>query len=293
MCYVERVSLQIAKNATCDVKGTFAVGGLTCRVMSYSYSGAIQFEMLSSRHIFVCGLDRDHGAIDCSLDGKRYDARGAYGQNSLLLPSGQHCVGKLGGGAVSRYLFCELEHSAFALVLGEKIGDFDLRPHVGPSPIAPGLLERLESLCLTPNDFPRVYADLLASMLVVELFQASATKPIPPELSAKAGTARFNVVLDFIEHHVCHNIRLGELASLVGLSVDHFSHAFKESYGVSPYRYLLQRRIKRAHTLLQTTDDTIATIAASVGFSSQSRFSQTFASLIGASPSACRSNLEL
>jgi AraC family transcriptional regulator len=176
-------------------------------------------------------------------------------------------------------------------VLGEQIGDFDLRPHLGPSPVAPGLLERLEAVCLTPSDFPLVYAESLASTLVVELFRASATKPIPPKLTTNVGSTRFKVVLDFIEQCLDRDLGLNELASLVGLSVTHFSHAFKTSYGVSPHRYISQRRIKRAQTLLRTTDETIATIAARVGFSSQSRFSRVFASLVGSAPSLSRSTV--
>jgi AraC family transcriptional regulator len=129
----------------------------------------------------------------------------------------------------------------------------------------------------------------LASTLVVELFRASATKPIPPELTAGVGSLRFKVVLDFIEQYLDRDIGLSELASLVGLSVTRFSHAFKTVQGVSPHRYISQRRIKRAQTLLRTTDDTVATIGARVGFSSQSRFSRVFTSLVGSAPSTCRS----
>jgi AraC family transcriptional regulator len=79
------------------------------------------------------------------------------------------------------------------------------------------------------------------------------------------------------------------LASLAGLSVTHFAHAFKGTYGVPPYRYILERRIMRAKVLLCTTNETIATIAARVGFPSQSRFSQVFSRTTGATPSNYRS----
>jgi transcriptional regulator GlxA family with amidase domain len=188
-----------------------------------------------------------------------------------------------------RYMFCELEHPTFARVLGDQLGDFDLRPHLGPNPMAPGLVERLVSLCLAPGDFPLAYAESLASMLVVELFRGNGTKPIPAPLTANVGSARFMLVIDFVEEHLERDIGLIELASLVGLSVTHFSHAFKTTYGVSPYRYILQRRLKRARALLRTTDDTIAAIAARVGFSTQSRFSGAFANLTGSAPSEYRS----
>lgn len=273
---------------TC-AEGAFAIGGLAFALGACVHTGNVESDMFSSRHLFAELAGHGQGVIEWFLDGKRYGTTSAQGQSSLLLPRDQHWVAKHAGSLKWRYITCELEHSVFARVLGEHIGYFDLRPHFGPSPIAPGLLERLGSVCQSPSEFPLVYAESLASMLVVELFRASATKPLPPRSTANVGSTRFKVVLDFIEQYLDRDIGLSELASLVGLSVTHFSHAFKSSYGVSPHRYISQRRIKRAQTLLRTTNDTIATIAARVGFSSQSRFSQVFASLVGSAPSASRS----
>jgi AraC-like DNA-binding protein len=279
----------ITVTALSFAEGAFAIGGLAFVLGACVRTGHDESSMFSPRHLFAELAGNGQGFVEWFWDGKRSGAISAPGRGSLLLPRGQHWVAKHTGSLKWRYITCELEHSVFAQVLGEQIGDFDLRPHVGPSPIAPGLLERLASVCQTPGEFPLVYAESLASTLVVELFHASATKPLPPRLTAIVGSTRFKVVLDFIEEYLDRDISLTELASLVGLSVTHFSHAFKSSYGVSPHRYISQRRIKRAQTLLRTTNDTIATIAARVGFSSQSRFSQVFASLVGAAPSASRS----
>jgi AraC-like DNA-binding protein len=270
-------------------EGAFAIGGLAITLGACARTGNDESTMLSPRHLFAEVAGHGEGGVEWFLDGKRFGAISGRGESSLLIPRDQRWVAKHAGSLKWQYITCELEHSVFARVLGEQIGDFDLRPHIGPSPIAPGLLERLGSVCQTPNAFPLVYAESLALTLVVELFRAKATKPLPPRITANVGGTRFKVVLDFIEQYLDRDIGLSELASLVGLSVTHFSHAFKSSYGVSPHRYISQRRIKRAQTLLRTTNDTIAAIAARVGFSSQSRFSQVFASLVGSAPSATRS----
>lgn len=271
-------------------EGTFAVGGVTFAVGVCGQGSSTECELISPRHVFAELVGGSHGVVEWFLDGGRCAAaRSAYGPTSLLVPKAHRLVAKHGDCVTWRYVICELEHSAFTQVLGDKIGTFDLRPHVGPSPISPGLCERLETLCRTPDAFPLVYAESLASMLVVELFRACATKPIPAELTARVGSTRFKVVLDFIEQHLDRDIGLSELASLVGLSVTHFSHAFKTSHGVSPHRYVSQRRIRRAQTLLRTTNDTIGAIAARVGFSSQSHFTSVFTSLVGSAPSTGRS----
>lgn len=278
-------------NARQGAEGTFRIAGLKCSVHTASYRGTAEADALLPRHALIFGLEREGDVlIEELVNAPRGIARslGAVDE-CVVLPSGQRYTAKMKGYGSQRYMFCELEHPTFARVLGDQLGDFDLRPHLGPNPMAPGLVERLVSLCLTPGDFPLAYAESLASMLVVELFQANGTKPIPAPLTANVGSARFKLVVDFVEEHLEHDIGLIELASLVGLSVTHFSHAFKTTYGVSPYRYILQRRLKRARALLRTTDDTVAAIAARVGFSTQSRFSGAFANLTGSAPSEYRS----
>jgi AraC family transcriptional regulator len=271
--------------------GTFSVAGLTCSVHTASYRGTAEAEVLLPRHALVFGLERE-GAIliEEAVNPPHGSTRTVSAvDDCFIVPSGQRYIAKMKGYGSQRYMFCELESSAFARLLGDQVCDIELRPHLGPNPIAPGLVERLAALCLTPDEFPLAYAESLASMLVVELFRANGANRIPAPLTANVGSARFKLVLDFVEEHLDRDIGLIELASLVGLSVTHFSHAFKTAYGVSPYRYIVQRRLKRAGTLLRTTDDTVAAIAARVGFSSQSRFSGAFASLTGVAPSAYRS----
>jgi AraC family transcriptional regulator len=100
---------------------------------------------------------------------------------------------------------------------------------------------------------------------------------------------RFNAVLDFIEEVLDDDVSIADLASMAGLSVSRFAHAFKAAHGVAPYRYILQRRIERAMVLLRTGNETIAMTAAQVGFSSESHFGQMFARTVGTTPSAYRS----
>lgn len=108
-----------------------------------------------------------------------------------------------------------------------------------------------------------------------------------PPLGDRA-RSRFAAATDYVEQNLDREIALSELASSVALSVSHFAHAFKAQYGVSPYRYIIERRIERAKGLLRTTDHTIASIAQRVGFSSQAHFGEHFAKVAGVTPSAYR-----
>ncbi len=96
------------------------------------------------------------------------------------------------------------------------------------------------------------------------------------------------IVLDYINEYLDRDIRLADLAQLVGMSQFHFSYLFKRSLGKPPYQYLLQQRIERAKQLLKQTDKSIVNIAFGCGFSSHSHLSKQFRQLTGVTPKAFR-----
>jgi AraC-like DNA-binding protein len=208
---------------------------------------------------------------------------------ALFVPRDTEFCARYDGRADYRLLVCEVDELAFARVRGHRQRRLQLRAFSGRSPIETSFAKRIEAFCLAPDAFPAGYGEALASILVSDLFSALAGETSSLARSARAGFSRFERVLDFIEEHIERDIRLAELASLAGLSVTHFAHAFKAEQGLSPYRYIVQRRIDRSKELLRTTDLTIAAVAAQSGFSSQSNFSSMFARDVGAPPSAYRS----
>jgi len=278
-----------------DTGSAVAIGGLLCSLSVRLFSGTYKKDVQATRYHFASIREVQHAnglAIQGSFDGERYIARRLSGQDSFFLPMGRRWVGKRRGTATVRILVCEFEQSAFAHALGDGVADYTLEPQFGASPIAPGLLERLEALCLAPDAYPRSYADALAVVFTSELLRACATKPFPPPSTATVGRTRFKPVLDHIEDTLESDTPLSDLAALTGLSVSHFSHAFNAAYGIAPHRYILRRRIDKAKTLLGTSDSTIAAISSRVGFSSQSRFTQLFSRHTGLTPSAYRLKLQ-
>ncbi len=55
------------------------------------------------------------------------------------------------------------------------------------------------------------------------------------------------------------------MARAARLSPAHFSREFHRTFGESPHRYLLTRRLERAAELLRTTDRTVAEICFMLG----------------------------
>jgi transcriptional regulator of acetoin/glycerol metabolism/AraC-like DNA-binding protein len=120
--------------------------------------------------------------------------------------------------------------------------------------------------------------------LLTELERHFAVQP--PRGGLSAGALRR--VCEFVESHLEDDISLEALAAEARLSVYHFARGFKLSTGVSPHRYVLEQRVKRARQLLVQTDLPLATIASAVGFFDQGHFSRQFRSLVGTTPSSFR-----
>lgn len=270
--------------------GMLALDGLACFVDSACHSEASEVAIELPQHFFMCSLGGQRDEVsEESWNGARSGRHRLSATDlSLFVPRGERFSGKSKGSASFRFLTCGVDDSAFARILGDRFGSQQLRPYCGGNLLAPGIAQRIEALCLAPGAAPLVYAESVASVLIVDVFRAYGATPRLPDLTANVGSVRFKRVVDFIEAHLESDIGLFELSALAGLSVRHFSHAFKAAAGMTPHRYILRRRIERAKNLLRTTGETIEAIAERVGFSNQRQFSRTFARLTGSMPSAYR-----
>jgi transcriptional regulator GlxA family with amidase domain len=99
---------------------------------------------------------------------------------------------------------------------------------------------------------------------------------------------RLRRTLDYVEQNLSDEIRLQHLADAARLSPHHFSDLFRQSTGVSPYRYVLERRVARAKCLLRDSLMGVLDIALAVGFSDQSHFSKVFRRATGMTPGGFR-----
>jgi AraC family transcriptional regulator len=77
------------------------------------------------------------------------------------------------------------------------------------------------------------------------------------------------------------DVSLAALAADAGLSRFHFCRAFKESTGLSPHAWLRQHRLEQAMNMLRDTDAPIVSVAAELGYASQTAFAAAFRRLTG------------
>ncbi len=100
--------------------------------------------------------------------------------------------------------------------------------------------------------------------------------------------AKINLLRHHINVSLGKKITVGRLASLVCMSPQSFTPAFKRSFGTTPAQYVLTERLNWARWLLQNTDAAISAIAAETGFSSQSHLTSIMKRHTGDTPSEVR-----
>ena len=87
--------------------------------------------------------------------------------------------------------------------------------------------------------------------------------------SNKIATTDFERVIEFIEEHLGTNVPLNKLAEVADMSPSSFIRGFRAATNMSPHKYVLQRRPRRAQELLRASNLSISEIG-------QSHFSTVF-----------------
>jgi AraC family transcriptional regulator len=138
----------------------------------------------------------------------------------------------------------------------------------------------------------RILADALNTALAVQITR-HFVDPSAIALAPSNGLSRERLqrVRDYIEAHLDDRLTLSDIAGVACLSPYHFSRSFKLVVGVGPQRYVIQRRLDRAKTLLRRTSQPLAWIAQEAGFADQSHLSSIFRREMGMTPGQFRAAL--
>lgn len=97
--------------------------------------------------------------------------------------------------------------------------------------------------------------------------------------------------ITYLQSRFGEKISLSDVASIVYLSVSHFSHVFKETTGMSLLDYLHKIRMNQARELFLQGRTGITDVSFEVGFHDPGYFARAFKKFFGVSPSQfCREN---
>jgi AraC family transcriptional regulator len=100
----------------------------------------------------------------------------------------------------------------------------------------------------------QLYSESLVLSLAQILLLRHSTASPKTRLLPRAGLSRNQArrVLEYIESNLSGQLTLRTLSEIADLSLHHFARMFKQTVGVSPYQYVLERRLERAKMMLRS-----------------------------------------
>ncbi|WP_088344686.1 MULTISPECIES: AraC family transcriptional regulator [Rhodomicrobium] len=221
-----------------------------------------------------------------ALQGESERAGGMVGRQSIsYIPAGYPIRGSVDGAFFMRHLDLHLDVPALMRRFGGELDAERLEiPRLGFQDARIAALPALIAAeCTSDAPLHDLYGDGLLGALLTALFGVERkTGRRRSQLSGR----QLQRVKAYIEDHCLENIRLSELAELAGLSPTYFSHAFKASTGVAPYRWHMRARIRKVQRLLLENHAPITDVAAVAGFADQAHLTRVFKQHVGLTPAA-------
>jgi AraC family transcriptional regulator len=135
----------------------------------------------------------------------------------------------------------------------------------------------------------RIFADSLAAALAARLFALQSRRPTAaPEAGRALPGWRLRQVLDYVEAHLDQDLTLAELAAVAGFSMSHFKPLFRQAVGMPVHRFVMERRVARARSLLLESTKSVTAIALEAGFAHPSHMARCLRRALGFTPAQLR-----
>lgn len=163
-------------------------------------------------------------------------------------------------------------------------------------PVIAGLFSRLRMLMDAPLsmkqtlDLDQIYGALLTRLIRVHKgLYTDINRLGQVRLSTREELyRRLHIARDFMDANAGQNQGLHDAATAACLSVHHFKRAFRELFGITPHRYLVNKRLEKACHLLEHTGMKVEEVCTASGFGNNSAFIRLFHQHTGTTPLAWR-----
>lgn len=119
---------------------------------------------------------------------------------------------------------------------------------------------------------------------------AGVKRPYKDAHLPDAGHGRLLKVVQFVTSNYGEEISVSDLAAQAHLSASQLHREFSRLFGITPNHYIREVRVGVARHLLETTQDSIASIAQQTGFYDQSHLTRQFKTSTGITPTQYRRN---
>jgi AraC-like DNA-binding protein len=136
---------------------------------------------------------------------------------------------------------------------------------------------------------PKIFLDYIGQAILAHATRVYGQSPASTDLK-RGLLAPWQVrrAKEFLGANLSGNVALASVAAECNLSVSHFSHAFRRTFGRPPHRWLMERRVDAVKDLLLNSRLTLAEVASKCGFADQSALNRSFKRVHGTSPGEWR-----
>jgi AraC family transcriptional regulator len=158
-------------------------------------------------------------------------------------------------------------------------------PSLPPSPKALPIVAQMEALSGAPSSLRSEELALRLIERVIALMSGDRRTPAAP---TGRETRRVIEAIRLIESDAARPLELREMAAVAGMSKYHFLRVFRRLTGLTPHRYLVSARLRRAALALASSRRPVIAVALDAGFGDLSTFNRTFRAVFGLTPTQYR-----
>jgi AraC-like DNA-binding protein len=236
--------------------------------------------LMNGKHSFVIATDLNlepADAVTVFADKKGNLARHGEGDDFFYL-----------GGHVA------LDHSGVDLLLDVLPPVIHVRAGLAEATVLRWLLDQLIREMASERPGGMLARSQLAQLMFVQVLRAhiDAAEPMTSGWLRAIGDERIAPALRLMHADPARAWQLGELAKAVGMSRTSFALRFKTIAGVAPLAYLLGWRMRLAERALRDGTTPVSLLALSLGYTSESAFSNAFKRMTGVAPKRYRTTAQ-
>jgi AraC-like DNA-binding protein len=155
------------------------------------------------------------------------------------------------------------------------------------------LLERLTDEMASARPGSGMIAGQLAQLLFVHVLRDYVDTGAAAGWLKAIGDRRLAAAMGLMHAQPARDWRLVDLAKAAGMSRSSFAERFKAEAGMAPRAYLTFWRMRLAERALRDGAPSLAALASSLGYASESAFSSAFKRAIGLSPAHYRTRARI
>jgi AraC family transcriptional regulator len=262
--------------------------GVTVESVNQMGPGTVIHRFCAPRHLLVAYEQGERTRGESFVEGAPSSKMRTLARRLTFVPAGHEYREEYEPRTATRVAFLYFDPHLLRAASDTRVSDYSLGPRLLFEDLPLWhLMMRLKGLLDEAFCVDRRYFEAIGIVLVQELVRSGpGVRVVQPSLRGGLAGWQQRAVATYIQENFAKRIPLATMARLVRLSPCHFCRAFKQSFGMPPHRYQIERRIEHAKRLLAKRELSVTEIGLEIGFASFSAFVTTFRKATGFSPRA-------